>query len=650
MAAIKYGLFLDNHTMPNCPDLGKNFDPERFADALRECGIDALTFHARCNVGMAYYDTKIGIRHPNLNYDLFGTVAGVCARRGIRLTAYFNGGISYEESLRHREWSQVHFDGTECYHGISPSLRTMCVNSSYRDHLTAMMAEVAENYSVQGFFVDCLLTDFTCVCPVCVREMREQGFDPRKLEDVREFRRLSCIRLARDIVSTLRKIKPDLSFFFNGITPEDQSGTGTYLECECLPNCPCWGYEFLPVMAHYLRNFGKKPVLNMNGRFYEWGDFGGLRHEAAIRSELLYGMMNGMRPNIGSHFHPRGDFVAPVYEMVRKIYRDLQALDPWVLDAVNRAEVAIVYPKSTPVLSYSPAVRGAVRMLGELKVPFEIVTEACGWDHFRLLIFPDDVPFTDSVTERIRHFLAAGGIIISSGTSGFTEDGTRFALEKEWGVRLKGKSDMNPAYFTAREEFGKGVPEMPVSLYVTGYETEPLPGTTVGAELVKPFFNRGYDGLYCYYYNPPDTSAGLPLLTWNGQVACFAYPIFTGYHEKAPLPLRTLFANVLEKCLEHPMVRTEKLPSFVRLEVQKKGSLRLIHLLAVQPELRGKTEIIEDLLTVRESSLEIRMEETVPSKVYLAPERKELPFETRDGYVRIRVPEFTGYELIVLER
>ena len=109
----KYCLFYDNHTMPACPDVGENFDAEAFTDRIKRCGVDYLTFHARCNLGMAYYNTKIGIKHPSLKYDLFGKLADACQRKGIALTAYINGGISSAEGLLHREWTTLYFDGRE---------------------------------------------------------------------------------------------------------------------------------------------------------------------------------------------------------------------------------------------------------------------------------------------------------------------------------------------------------------------------------------------------------------------------------------------------------------------------------------------------------------------------------------------------------
>ncbi|NLB25300.1 MAG: hypothetical protein GX820_01255, partial [Bacteroidales bacterium] len=270
----KYCMFYDNHTMPACPDVGETFDAEEFTDRLKACGVDYLTFHARCNLGMAYYDTKIGIKHPSLKYDLFGQLADACKRKGIALTAYLNGGISSAESLEHRDWNTIYFDGREYREPrMTPYVRTMCFNSPFRDHLIAMVEEIAANYPVSGFFIDCL-QNFPCVCPVCVREMKEKGIDYTNLQEVINFAEFSALRLSKDIYDAATAINPYLLIYHNNPGYEEQLNFSTYFEVECLP-AGAWGYEYLPVLSHYIRTLGDMPILNMTGRFYNWGDFGG---------------------------------------------------------------------------------------------------------------------------------------------------------------------------------------------------------------------------------------------------------------------------------------------------------------------------------------------------------------------------------------
>jgi hypothetical protein len=645
----KYCLFYDNHTMPACPDVGENFDIEAFTDRIKYCGVDQLTFHARCNLGMAYYDTKIGIKHPSLKYDMFGKLADACQRKGIALNAYFQGGISSAEGVLHRDWTTLSFDGREYRDPrFTPYVRTMCYNSPYRDHLIAMIMEVAHNYPVSGFFIDGL-SAFPCVCPICVNEMKERGIDWNNKDEVIKFSEFSAMRLAKDIAKATKAISPAYLLYFGELGYEEQADIGTYLEFVGLPTGGC-GYEFLPVLSHYIRTLGNKPIMNMTGRFYDWGDFGGLRPEAAIKSELLYGLANGMRPNIGGHFHPRGDLENAVLDRIEKVYKELQTMEPWFADARNMTEIAIVYPSTIDKIRGDKQIRSAVRMLSELKQQFDVVTMASDWSKYMVLVIPDDIIFNEGIARRVKAHIAAGKAVISSGGSGLNQGKTQFALEEEWGIKYNKECDFDPAYFTVGKNFNQGLPNMPLSLYSSGIDVEPLPGTSVEANLIKPYYNRGWDGEYAFYYNPPEKVTDKPALTVNGKVAHFSHRIFSGYYDQAPVELRTVFANVLDKFLSDPLIKYENLPSFSRVFVTEQPGRRMVHLLSYVPELRGsKTQMIEEPIELYNINISLRNDGKTPKRVYLAPERKSLPFKVIDGYVNVTVPVSKGYSLIVIE-
>ena len=648
----KYCLFYDNHTMPACPDVGENFDAEIFTERIKGCGVDELTFHARCNLGMAYYNTKIGIKHPSLKYDLFGKLAEACQRKDIALIAYLNGGISSAEGVLHREWTTLNFDAREYREPrLTPFVRTMCYNTPYRYHLIAMIEEVAHNYQVSGFFIDCVGA-YPCICPICIKEMKEKGIDWSNKDEVTKFAGFSANRLAKDIAKAARAINPDYQLYFNGISFEDQADYGTYLECEDLPTGG-WNYEYLPVLSHYMRTLGK-PVKNMNGRFYAWGDFGGLRPEAAIKSELLYGLANGMRPNIGGHFHPRGDLETAVLDRIEKIYKELQMNEPWFNDAKNITEIAIVYPKSDRNIRRQGGsdgqLRSAVRMLSELKQQFDVVTEFSDWSKYKVLVIPDDIIFNQEIARRVKTHISEGKAVISSGSSGLDEEKKQFVLEKEWGVNYIGENNFDPAYFTVGKNFNRGLPDMPISLYSSGIDVKPLSGTIVEANLIKPYYNRGWDGVYAFYYNPPDKVTEIPALTINGKVAVFSHRIFSGYYDQAPVELRTVFGNVLDKLLPSPLIKYENLPSFSRVFVTEQPGRKMVHLLTYIPELRGSnTEMIEEPIELRDVKISLRNDGRTPKKVYLAPDKKSLPFKQVNGYINVTIPVSKGYSLIVFE-
>ena len=131
-------------------------------------------------------------------------MADACQRKNIALVAYLNGGISSAEGVLHREWITLNFDGREYREPrFTPCVRTMCYNTPYGDHLIAMVEEVAKNYPVSGFFIDCL-SPIPCVCPICVKEMKEIGIDWNKKEEVIKFAEFSAQRLSRDIAKAAK--------------------------------------------------------------------------------------------------------------------------------------------------------------------------------------------------------------------------------------------------------------------------------------------------------------------------------------------------------------------------------------------------------------------------------------------------------------
>ena len=101
-----------------------------------------------------------------------------------------------------------------------------------------------------------------------MKEMKERGIDFNNKGEVIKFSEFSALRLAKDIAKAAKAINPGFQLYFNGIPFEQQADFGTWLECEDLPTAG-WGYEYLPVLSHYMRTLGDKPVMNMNGRFYD---------------------------------------------------------------------------------------------------------------------------------------------------------------------------------------------------------------------------------------------------------------------------------------------------------------------------------------------------------------------------------------------
>lgn len=647
----KYSIFYDFHTSTVIPDVGANFDVEKFTDNLQSCGIDFLTWHARCNQGNAYYNTKFGYRHPSLQFDLLGKIAESCHRKGIRVSAYFNGGLSDEELLRNPGWMRIAPDG----HALteqrpSAEMRAACYNSPYREHLKNMVRELAENYPVDGFFFDCMCSYYTCICPTCVTEMKRLGFDYRKQEDIAKFTRHSILKLAKELHALIKSINPDLFFFLNGAWAEEMIGYNTHLECECLPPCMELGYDYLPVQAHYLRTIaGDNSVLCMTGRFYHWGDFGGLRREESLEYDLLYGMANGMRPEVSDHFHPRGDIYPEVFDLIRKVYGTVRQYDPWCLDAVNRPTVAVVYGTGGGALRSDSVLKSAVRMLSELKLQFNVVNETSKWDSYDLLIFPDDVRFNEEVTRRVKAHLAKGGAVIATANSGLDPEGKGFVIDS-WPVKYIGPTPHDPLYYLPEEQCSRDLPKFPLSVYALGTEVRPAQGSETAIWSVKPYHNHAWDGIHSNWYTPPQEKTDSPFLSFKGKIAYCSGKIFEGYYARSPYQTRMLLRNIIEKFLPNPKFKSATLPSYSRAFVQYKDNLELLHVMVYTPELRGKAVALEERGTLVDTELCLRIDGTPFRRVYLAPSKQELPFTVEDGYCKVTLPLIQGYVMVVFEK
>lgn len=662
MIIPKRALFFDFHTMPANPDVGKGFDMDAITDKILEIGAEFIVFPARCNMGMAYYDTKIGIKHPALQRDLLVELVDACHQKGIRISAYINGGLSHEEGLRHREWLILRPDGTTYQNvtSISSFFRQMCYNTDYGDHLTAMTKEVMQHCEVDGLFLDCLKTD-PCIGIECLEAMEKAGVNWENDEELYEFNRLKIVDMARRISQTARQIKPDALIYFNGVHYEDQQEIGNYLEFECLPTGG-WGYDLLPLGARYLRTLNK-PVLNMPGRFHRaWGDFGGIRTKPSLEYDCLYGVANGMGTTIGDHFHPRGDINQAVVDMNAQIYKRLEKLDPWTENAVPLTDLAVVMTKPYWGKHYNApnvknaylrewhAASAATRMLCELKMQFDVVSHAADWSRYPLLVLPDYTPMEPETEKRISQHLAQNGRILASAESGLDADGQTF-LFREWGVNYIGESPYDPAFLKNGPHIADGQPDMPITLYDRGLQVEANSETKVLGNIIAPYYNQIWNGYHSHRYLPPDTLTEQPAVTLSKQVAYVANPIFTTYYKYAPIPMRQLAANLISLLLPRPLVRTPGAPSFARVTVTSQPNRRMVHFLAYQPEQRLETcKMIEEPLIVLDQTIQLREDDRPVKQAYLAPSGKKLDVtRSGDGYFTVTIPKIEGYALIVFE-
>ena len=661
---------LDFHTSEQIAGVGDRFDPEDFARTLAEARVNSVTCFARCHHGYIYFDTKLfpQRRHPHLKRDLLKEQIEACHRRGIRVPIYTTVHWDHFTANEHPEWLMRDEKGQVV--GQSPGqagfYRRLCINTPYVDFLKKHLGELFECVPVDGLFLD-IVHEVECCCRSCTEGMKQQGLDPTEPDDRASYARQVNVAFKRTITRHIRSLSADCSIFYNAghIGPyiRHSADMYTHFEMESLPG-GSWGYTHFPLTARYVRTLGK-PYLGMTGRFHtSWGDFHSYKNQAALEFECFSMLALGARCSIGDQLHPTGRMDRATYDLIGKVYSQVEAKEPWCRDAAPVTEIAMMSAEEFIGGRMPPPSVGAIRMLQEGAHQFDVVDSQSDFRPYKVLILPDRITLSEPLAQKLRTYLTNGGSIIASFESGLNDEKTRFALE-EFGVRNIGTrvldADGNDVrgrvysrndyaeYILPKGALGRGLPQTEHVMHIRGMDVEVCAGAEVLVGKVESYFDRTPEHFCSHRQTPSAGVVGGPAVVRKGAVIYFAHPIFTQYHENAPRWCRRILLNALGLLIPEPLIRLEA-PSttIATLNEQKRENRWVVHLLHYIPERRGQAfDVIEDVIPIRRVRVSVRTPRRVQA-VATVPDGAVLKFSQRRGRVEFVLPELRGHQMISL--
>lgn len=617
-------IHLDFHTSEHIPGVGAAFDADDFVATFKKAHVDSVTVFAKCHHGWAYYPTEVGAPHPNLERpNLLGDMVKALNAADIECPIYITVQWDERNARLHPEWRvRAATDGNRFDPGqLKAGWHTICLNhKEYRDELLSMAREVASRYATPGLFFDIILAP-DCVCQACLDTMAEQGLDPENPAD----------RLAKDewvnavfrteMSAALNAEFPGLRIFYNCGHIHKQGperfAPYSHLELESLPTGG-WGYNHFPASARYAATLGFDFVAH-TGKFHtSWGEFGGFKHPDALEFEAAQMVALGSKCLVGDQLHPSGAINPDTYASIAPAYARIERLEPYLEGARQVSEVAIL---SAEYFHHAGdrnnnADDGAAQMLQELQQPFDVIDPSADFARYRVIILPDEVPVAGELAERLKHYLAAGGKLLLSGTSALQDDG-HFAVPA--GIRSTGPVAFEPSYLRADKDLDRSMPQSPFVVYGRA-QTVLAEGASVLAEVIPPYFNRSYQHFSSHAHAPDDIKAA-PLgagVTIYGGVAYVAYPIFSIYRAMGQPLYRYVVRGLLDKLLPDPALKTD-LPSSGRASLtrQEERGRHILHLLYGAPQVRGNAvpagngvrvmEMIEDIPAIGPVSATVRL-------------------------------------------
>lgn len=649
---------LDFHTSELIPDLAVDFNAQQFVATLQSARVNSINVFAKCHHGWAYYDTKIAARHPKLKIDLLGEMVRACRPAGIAVNYYYSLVWDVLQARQHPEWRMLDAKGRFIPDPPGAAWPWMCMNSPYFDKVVAENREILEKYETNGAFFDILKQPPEgCFCRWCKAERQQLRLSDSSA-DVFRHNKIVSIRVERKLCELIRARFPNAATFFNSravIGMRDELDWYSHIEIESLPTGG-WGYSHFQQRVRYMRTLGKDMV-GMTGRFHKsWGDFGGLKNQAALDYECLNFLANGTKVCIGDQLHPRGRLDAATYSRIGKTLRRVEALEPWARGAKALADIGVISTAATnPDMTTQkiPLVdQGFTNMLLELHQQFDVLDAESDFSRYELLIVPDEIRPVPELVARLEKFRAAGGALIVSGESLLDAEQKRFAL-RDMGVRYLGPAKFRNEYILLRPDRFPGVEDQPYFLYQAGLAVAAEPKTEVLATYGHPYFDRSPEHFSSHKQTPLGERSSEPLITAYNRLIYIANPFFRSYAVDGYGVQKLVIGELIRKLLGRPAIVAADLPSTAQLTVLEQpftgGTRKIVHLLYYPLTRRAPDiDIIEEPGLLTEVKLRLRVKQRA-TRVSLAPQARSLPFHHEGQYVLFEVPRVLGHQAVVVE-
>jgi hypothetical protein len=643
-------IHLDFHTSPAIGDVACDFDAEKFAQTMLRANVNSVNLFAKCHHGHLYYQTTRKERHPGLSnwIPLLEQQVDALHRHGIKTPIYISVQCDEYAANLHPEWVALQPDGSPVGAGPTEAGWTILdMSSGYQDYLYEQTTEILERFNpVDGIWFD-MCWDQTSSSQSAIAGMLAQGLNP-EIESDREMYANTVSKTYMHRFSDLVKsYSPNALIFFN-CRPfpalREEIDYFEQIEIEALPTGG-WGYLYFPTNVRYLRNLGK-PVLGMTARFHKsWADFGGLKPEAALIYETAQMVAHGATCCIGDQLHPRGTLDDSVYDRIGSVYSRIKDREEWLIDARPVTQVAVFTPKKDKTKSFGPTVEGAVRMLTQLKVQFDIVDRQSSWKNYDLVILPDYVVVTPDFASELSDYISKGGKILATGYSGLSDEHTS-VVSPELFVKPEGDSPFTATYIRLIGDAAVGEPATDHVMYDRGIRVT-CDKAFVIARVVDPYFERTYQHFSSHAQTPSDKLTEFAAAAANNSVGYVSYPIFSAFAEHGNPFYRSLVSKLLNKLID-PLVQLEG-PTGTEVTLTCQPGRTIMHVLHFSAERRSPNlDLIEDIVPLYNAPVSLKMRDK-PVRVTSVPESKEIEFSWIEGRVHLIISEVNGHAMIVFE-
>jgi len=670
----------DNH-LPGIPEVSLNdFSIEKFVQYLVKGGVDGLMLYSKDHWGLAYFNTKIGKRHPTLDYDFYDEMARELRRNGVKLMTYYSVGFDNEQAMAHDDWAVREEDGVKHRIENSPPIgkwHSCCLNTPYREFCIEQVREVLSMHKTDFLFLDiCKHGGYTgfgqgnlplCYCECCKKKFKERyGVDIPGRNDFDKH----------------RKIIHDWEM---NVMDYEMVDTFTALAQEMQPG--------VPVMFNETVHFNERTRMRMNAHFSE-GRYGSWETACITR------LMNKKKayPKSIISCHPTLTAFDP--EWPARTELAVAQVTAWDgdafimngpqdalggLDDVSMSQLQDVFPKFDSCQDYienreaiatvlllesdlqkandpadhSGSLVAGIKYLTYSNYPFGVITDddlaRLKYGDAKALVLPRARWLTDEQAYAVREFVRGGGLLITSSDTSMGDD-DNFALADVLGVDLDSVDntyDLNiwGSYMSVEQsgDIAETLPRTRLPLMTPLYKVRARKSAEVVARVILPCLGLEKNRWVNWFPPPPTTEVSeYPAMVMNafGEGKCIYFASQFMDAENLNWPL-AWFTKILELLLPNPPARVmSEYPEFIDATYYKKGDSVIVHCINKSVEAHGGAGV-----PISGGQLRVEHSLVKPTRSFavMGEEKIELEIRRENDAAVVDLPEFKVHMLVVLE-
>ena len=603
-------IHLDFHTSQHIPEVGADFNAAEFAATMQRAHVNSATIFAKCHHGYTYYPSKVCTPHPTMapGRDLLGEQIEALHRVGIRCPIYITVGWDALLVESHPEWRAMFKNGLFGDWNLGNPGQWKFVNwlhPEVQQHIEDLTTEVLSRYGseVDGFFYDiCFFPKGACWSPESRKFREKHGLMDDSPAGFERFMAKAHETFSKRYWDVIRAARPEATVFFNaGSDTFLEPGLGgraryenmSHMEIESLPS-GMWGYFHFPRLARSTSHWGK-PWLAMTGRFQTmWGDFGGLKPQAALEFECFRPQALGGGNSVGDQLPPRGKLDPAAYDLIGVVYKQCAEAEPFYASSTSLVQVGIV-TSGTPGLEGDETAKsdeGAIQMCEEAHYECSLLDGQNELEGLELVILGDSTTLTPDFVEKLRSFYIGGGKLLISHKGGCDASG-KWALDF-LPIEISHDLELYPSFWRTDVSFSPELARTDRVFYQQGLVVS-APGCEVLVERVLPYFKRD-DVRYCSHLQTPPRpeSSGQPAVIAGERFIYFADPIFREYRQSGNIAARDAWKLAMQRLIGAAPYG-DGLASTIQIYPRRRGAdliLTLLHYIPVRKALN--IDMIED--------------------------------------------------------